>query len=63
MHDILVPGYDSSRIKYLTKAAYDNKNIIQRQIVQGRGSTRQEETRAGQITTECVFSGLQCLFL
>lgn len=45
MHDILVPGYDSRRIKYLTKVAYDNENTIRRWTVQCRESTSTEEVR------------------
>lgn len=39
MHDISVPGYDSRRIKYLTKVAYDSENIIRRWTVHCREST------------------------
>lgn len=45
MHYILVPGYDSGRIKYLTKVACDNENIIRRGTVQRREGASREEVR------------------
>lgn len=47
MHDILVPGYDSRKIKYLTKVAHGTENFVRRENVQCRESTGTQEVRPG----------------
>lgn len=59
MHDISVPGYDSRRIKYLTKVAYDSENIIRRWTVHCRESPSTEEVR---LNNHRYSHDLQCLF-
>ena len=45
MHDILVPGYGSRKIKYLTKVAYGTETFVRRENVQCRESTGTQEVR------------------
>lgn len=53
MHDILIPVYDSSRIKYLTKVlGLDNENIIHRVY---NSEKQQAEERLGQTQQPCLF--------